>query len=718
MTRQTINVLVLVALFAWFGNSLGQDRCEDRVALRALKSFYPLVNKTIPVKLEVTDVVDSYLKVANYTEDISKIVTDLTKETAAGNSECEQMFYWPDKFLCLMDDNTNASRAAFECDTIGYNVYKPVQRKRDLNLLKKLAADGITKVVSIADSSGRSLFGGDGEFMMPLPRATKDQIIGVEHFPISISLVNDSRSQPQLHASSSADSNGTMPNDVRVLCEKEPAFHERGNPIQTAYGLTMNEFLTSVRYIIPKLRNQFKVKTFNDSIDVGYQGLKLRLNGKQRKVLRNSYILSGAWNWRQKEVVSSLLTVLEDLESLPLSNDGAEYQIQTKNVKNIKTALNVKNTDYIDSSLGFEVERVVEESSRYYAYGIITSRLAYYDKALRQYGLLPYNRLGRIVDERYLYEWDGDYFVSHINVEHDQNCEHHVCDLTKFLDTRSERDKSCGSFLMNEGGREINCRYKEHPWPVAYGVSCPENVTRVVSSEEPIEIRVNCGGMRNKLVWFPAGESHFNSNCGLEYNGETLLQNGIGNGPSVFPESYVDPEEGDVTSQVLYSAIALLIAFISVGTYSACRIFRNLPFFCCNTCCGKRCNNGKGRDLDDIGDDNISLASFTRTCNTQRTLKMVGNPKLGSAPPHYLDPYRRVGGSEPSGGVGYAQGRPMMRTRDLGTSMGLPQDRDLSTEDEQHREPLVDGQDLLGGRVEDHTSCMRENRHVCNVCNH
>ena len=259
----------------------------------------------------------------------------------------------------------------------------------------------------------------------------------------------------------------------------------------------------------------------------------------------------------------------------------------------------------------------------------------------------------RIVDERFMYKWDENYFVSSANVEYVKGCSHRACDLDDFLETLTDRDESCANFLMNVGGRESNCRYKDHPWPVAYRLVCGENITSIVTSPEKVKMNVNCGSLKSKDVIFPKGKREFVSICGIAMNGLTLLplELGLKDGLKNIPDSYVDPESEDYFYHLLYSGMGLLFAIAFVSAYSLCRIFRGQPFCCCKRTCFGNCLRIPV-SMDDC-DDNISTASGMSRRRPTPIIRTTRDPATPNAPPlNYIELASRSGGMENHGSLG------------------------------------------------------------------
>ena len=645
------------------GESRVDDHCGERVALRHLKDFHPFVGRTERVSLEVTDVTKTYQSIANYTEQTLENLNSFKTRMVAGQPKCEMMFFWPDKYLCLMKSNHATSKAAWECELIGYTIYRPLNRERDRKMFEELKKKGILSIPSVMDAAGQSVLNADGEFLIHLADRDQNETENTDSFPVVVSL-GTKNNVPQLVISLN-DNLWEMPEESRVLCETEPIPYEKGNPLQPAFEHTAEEFIESSSELILKLRSQFKETNSTNTVEFGYPKLKLRLSGITRKVLKSTHRLSGARNWRKEEVVSSLYPTLIDFGRLPLSNDGVTYEIDIQDVKQARMILNVGTDDYVDPRLLFRVDKIVMNHGKRFAYGNLTARLASHDKVLKQYVLLPYNNLGRVVDERFMYDWNGEPFVSNVNVEYDEGCLNGTCDLNNFLSNENARDRSCANFLLKKGGGEGSCRYKDHPWPVAYRLVCDGNVTSIVSSPKPVSIRVDCSNMQSKDVLFSMGQTLFESVCELIFKGVTLLPLELSRGPKFIPDSYIDPNANDYMYHVQYSAIGLLFGMALIGVYAACRIFKHLPFCCCSRFCGINCRDPENQGSEGDCADNISLASFASRSGPRGALRFRSQYDPNAPPPDYGEISRRLAVSEPTGGYRTLDRRDLLGNRDL-----------------------------------------------------
>ena len=646
---RVVELIIAIWIVIRFTEVVADDMCGERVALKELNRFSPLENSTKLVKIEVTDQVEVYTKIANYSGLLVKILEGQETTMAAGRPKCEEMYFWPDKHLCLMKSNANAKDAPWECAVMGFKIYQPLSNIRDMDLFRKLARKGITYVPTVLDASGRSVFNQEGEFVLGLPEKTftSDMVSGIDTNPVVVTLNKTAGNREQLIANSVSE----IPDGARVLCESNPLPYEKGNPIQPVYRTTMEEFLERASELISNLRKQYEVGNFADPGEIGHQLLELRLSRVMGTIMENTYRMSEYESWQDHTTASLLPLTLRDFDRLPLSQDGTNYKIDAKDVKRVRSVFNLKANEYLDHELWFEVSRVEMEGQKRFAYGRLNARLASTEQTLTQYQLMPYNFNGRVVDERFMYKWDENYFVSSANVEYERGCSHRACDLDDFLETLTGRDESCANFLMDVGGRESNCRYKDHPWPLAYRLVCNENVTTIVSSPEKVKLNVNCGSLQSKEVIFPKGKRDFVSICGIAMNGLTLLslEEGLKNGIKNIPDSYVDPESEDYFYHLLYSGMGLLFAIAFVSAYSLCRIFRGQPFCCCERVCPGNCLRTPVY-MDDC-DDNISTASgMSRRRPIIRTTR---DPSLPNAPPlNYIELANRSGGMETPGGLG------------------------------------------------------------------
>ena len=644
--------------------TLAEDVCGDRVALKGLKDFTPLENNTERVRLDVTDFVGAYSNISNFVSSASTIMKGHKVIMTAGQSRCEDMYFWPDKYICLMGVAYDVKQAAWECDRIKYALYNPLNRQADIDMFKDLYKKGIKYVPAILDASGASLVNQDDEFVVPLPEGVANSSVlqEIDSYPVTITL-NETSSGHQLVAHAAK---GEMPEDgSRVLCESEPRFYEKNNPIQSAFKHTMEEFLEKVPDLIVRLKAQYQVANLTEKFEVGHRTLELRLNGVIRMVLESTFLMSGARNWRKQETASSVYPTLVNFEKLPLSKDGVWYKIDAKDVKGVRAVFNLRDKDFMDPELLFKVERVAIEGHKRYAYGKITARLASAEKVLNQYELMPYNEYGRIVNERYMYKWDEDYFVSGINVEYDRGCSHQACDLSKFLETRNDKDESCANYLMKKGGLESSCSYRDHPWPVSYRLVCKENVTSVVSAPEEVTMNVDCGGIDSRDVLFAKGQTFFNSVCRVVLKGITLLRLEP-KGPRLIPDPYIDPDSGNYLNHLLYAGMGLLFAIAFFVVYSVARLFRGLPFCCCVGCCGSRCQRTPIPTREEDCGDNLSLTSYKSKRTMMPIVKTTMGQQLPNAPPLNLFEGRQwAEGVGPTSGVGTMNKRGAGAMRDV-----------------------------------------------------
>ena len=660
-----MKMIGLVGIMLTIGRmTLAEDICEERVALKGLKDFTPLENNTELVRLDVTNFVEAYTNIANYVSSASKIMEGHEVTLTAGQSRCDDMYFWPDKYICLMGVAYDVNQAAWECDRIKYSLYNPLNRQADIDMFKKLDRKGIKYVPAILDASGTSLVNQEDEFVVPLSEeVTNSSILDeIDSYPVIITL-NETNSGHQLMANLAK---GVMPEDgSRVLCESEPRFYEKNNPIQFAFKHTLEEFLEKAPDLIAELKTQYQVANLTEKFEAGHRTLELRLNGVIRMVLESTFLMSGTRNWRKQEIASSVYPTLGNFEKLPLSKDGVWYKIDAKDVKGIRAIFNLRDKDFMDPELLFKVERVAIESHKRYAYGKITARLASAEKVLKQYDLMPYNEYGRIVNEKYMYKWNEDYFVSGINVEYDRGCSHQACDLSKFLETRNDKDKSCANYLMKKGGRESSCSYREHPWPVSYRLVCNENVTSVVSAPEEVTMNVDCGGIDSRDVLFAKGQTFFNSVCRVVLKGITLLRLEP-NGPRLIPDSYIDPDSGNYINHLLYVGMGLLFAIAFFVVYSVARLFRGLPFCCCVGCCGTRCQRTPIPTQEEDCRDNLSLTSYTSKRTMMPMVKTTMGQQLPNAPPlNLLEGRQWAEGAGPPIGIGAGSKRGAGTTRDV-----------------------------------------------------
>ena len=684
-------VMFLLGLPVMQGNRFSDgDYCGGGVALRHLKNFHPFIGRTEKVRLDVTDVTNAYRNIADYVEQTQGIIAELQTRTVTGRPECEKMFYWPDKYVCLMKKTHSASKAAWECELIGYSLYRPLNRERDIDLFVQLKKEGIEHVPVAVDASGQAIFNGDGEFLVNSLDKDLNETESMDTFPVVVYL-GTLHNQPQLVISLNHDDMWLATKDARILCETETVPYEKGSPFQSAFEHTAEEFIDYSPEFILRLRNQFKEFNSTNHVEFGYPKLKLRLGGVTRKVLKSTHRLAGKKNWREEEIASSLYPTLEDFEKLPLSNDGKTYEIDIKDIKQAKITLRVGTGDYVDSQLLFRVDRVVVNRNRRYAYGNLTARLASGDKLLKQYELLPYNEMGKVVDERYMYDWGGDRFVSGTNIENSEECFKDTCELENFLRRERGRERSCANFLLKKGGGEGSCRYKEYPWPVAYRLTCDGNVTSIVSSPEPVNLRVDCGNLQSKDVLFSMGQTLFESVCKLAMKGVTLLPLEPNRGPKFIPSSYVDPNSGDYLHHLQYSAIGLLFGVAFIGTYAACRIFKHQPFCCCSKFCGIKCREPDYQESEGDCADDLSLASFTSRNNSRRAARPRTPFDPSAPPPNYGDIARRMTVSESTGGYRTVDRRDLLTDRNLAGLL-------VNQRPEQEEEEAVEG-DLLGAAM-------------------
>ena len=215
------------------GESRAEDHCGERVALRHLKDFHPFVGRTERVSLEVTDVTKTYQSMANYTEQTLENLNSLKTRMVTGQPKCEMMFFWPDKYLCLMKSNHATSKAAWECELIGYTIYRPLNRERDVKLFEELKKKGILSIPSVMDVAGQSVLNADGEFLMHLADRDRNETEDTDSFPVVVSL-GTKNNIPQLVISLN-DNLWEMPEGSRVLCETEPIPYEMGNPLSACF---------------------------------------------------------------------------------------------------------------------------------------------------------------------------------------------------------------------------------------------------------------------------------------------------------------------------------------------------------------------------------------------------------------------------------------------------------------------------------------------------
>ena len=648
---RVIELMISIWVVVRFTEVFADDMCGERVALKELNRFSPLENRTELVRIEVTDQVEVYTKIATYVGLLVKILEGQQTTMAAGRPDCDEMYFWTDKHLCLMKTNADVNDAPWECAMMGFTIYQPMSNIRDMDLFRKLAKKGITYVPAVLDASGRSVFNQEGEFVLGFAKETftADMIKEVDANPIAVSLNKTSGNKEELIANSV----DKMPAGTRVLCESQPLAYEKDNPMQPVYRTTMEEFLERASELISNLQKQYEVGDFVEPGEIGHQLLELRLSGLMRTIMENTYRMSEYESWQDHTTASLLYPTLREFDRLPLSQDGVNYKIDAKDVKRVKSVFNLKANEYLDHELRFELNKVEMEGQKRFAYGRLTARLASTKQILTQYQLMPYNFDGQIVDERFMYEWDENYFVSSANVEFERGCSHRACDLDDFLETLTGRDESCANFLMGVGSGELNCRYKDHPWPVAYRLVCNESVTSIVSSPEKVSLNVHCGSLQSKDVIFPKGKTDFVSICGILLNGFTLLplEEGLKNGVKYMPPSYVDPESDDYFYHLLYSGMGLLFAIALVSAYSLCRIFRGQPFCCCERMCPGNCVRIP-RYVDDC-DDNISTASGMNRRRPTPIIRTTRDPTSPNAPPlNYIELANRSGGFESHGGLG------------------------------------------------------------------
>ena len=315
-------LIIVVWIVIRFTEIAVDDMCGERVALKEINRFSPLENSTKLVKIEVTDQVGVYTKIATYVTLLERILEDQKTTMAAGRPDCEEMYFWTDKHLCLMKDNADANDASWECAMMGFSIYQPLTNVRDMDLFRKLAKKGITYVPAVLDASGRSVFNQEGEFFLGLPKETvnSNMISGIDSNPVIVGLNKTADDREELIASSVE----TMPKGTRVLCESQPLPYEKGNPMQLAYKTTIEEFLERASELISNLRKQYEVRDFAESDEIGHLLLELRLSGVMRIIMENTYRMSEDENWDDHATASLLHPTLRDFDRLP-PNLGKEY---------------------------------------------------------------------------------------------------------------------------------------------------------------------------------------------------------------------------------------------------------------------------------------------------------------------------------------------------------------------------------------------------------
>lgn len=275
----------------------------------------------------------------------------------------------------------------------------------------------------------------------------------------------------------------------------------------------------------------------------------------------------------------------------------------------MRSVFDLGTDDYVDSNLEFKVEQVKMEQKR-------PLRFASESKSLFQNRIIPYSKNGRVVEGRYLYEWEEWPFVSMINVAQDEGCTQHICDLGDFLNSSTIQDRSCARYLTNKGSKEVDCSFKDHPWPLAYKLVCISNWTNIVINFKPLTLVFFCDNDDSSEVDIDAGVHRFS----------------LGIGPIAVPENLgIKPYDGDPWLYAGVSGFGILFVVTSLGCYTSCRIFKGLPFWCCQGCCRNRCTNELGDKEGSIGA--LIVASRASRSTMRRNPRIFRNEIVANAPP-------------------------------------------------------------------------------------
>ena len=655
MGKLTTDLIIMLLLSAGISCAEFEDKCGKRVALKALESFQSLEERSQPVKLDVTVVGKSYEQMASYVNGSSEILKDQKHRLDKGLEKCEKTYFWPTKFLCLVKNQHERDDLASVCKSIGYRSYRPRNDKRDLELLKSLVNLGIEWVPVVVDASGKAIFNLNDEFVTNF-NGDVSLIKDISQFPIFVGYNED---EDRLDMGRKDLDPGLT--SYRVLCESDPIWYAHGNPMAEVYGHTLREFLEKSLDLTHNLRKQFKIGKHGTKISKTYSPLTLKPNGKLQRALIATYLMSDLESWQKGETATSLHPVFEDLKKLEISKDQINYELETKDIEGIRPVFDLGTEDHLDSKVKFKVDFVKWERDRRIAYGVMTLRSASASNTLNQYRILPFSNTGKIVEGRYLYEGKGTSFVSMANLAQEEKCTQNVCDLRNFMDSSTIQERSCARYLLNKGGKEVDCSFKDHPWPLAYRLVCRGNETNIVTNPEPLALGFICRNDDSAEVKIGAGVHRFQSGCQLTVDGDTLLPGG--NSPIVVPDHLDDGiEEGDPIIYGGSAAFGVLFTFSAVGFYAFCRIYKGLPFWCCHECCINKC-----RSVDDNESlDGLSGVS-TVSRNVRRNARIIRNLSEANAPPPDYATLR-------TGNPGVSQnGRPIVRNRDLLNSPDVAQ---------------------------------------------